>query len=408
MSEVVPSKKVQQIEASPTLALVAKAKELVAEGKDVISLSVGEPDWPTLNVAKKAGVEAINNDFTKYTPATGIAPLRQAIADQTNADFKTKYDINNVAVATGGKFVIYSLLYSILNSGDEVLMPTPFWVSYPAIVGICEAKTIAIKTNKSEQFKLTPELLEKHISDKSRVLILNSPSNPSGFLYSQKELNALAVVIKKYPKLLVLSDDIYNRLTFDYDVAPHLLNSNVDISKQIFIVNGVSKSYSMTGWRIGWAIGDKAIIKAMGAFQSQTTSSTVSVSQKAALAAITEGREELLEVKKLLKSRRDFVLPLLNSIEGVSVSQPDGAFYMWADVSECFGKSFKDTKIKGSEDFAKLLLENHSVVVVPGKPFGEDDYIRISYAVKEERMKEAINRLSSFIKSLNKESLFSI
>lgn len=400
MSDLTPSNKVQQIEASPTLVLVSKAKELMAQGKDVISLSVGEPDWPTLSVAKKAGIDAINNDFTKYTPATGIAPLRQAIADQTNADFNSKYEINNVAVATGGKFVIYSLLYSILNPGDEVLMPTPFWVSYPAIVGICEAKPIAIKTNKTEQFKLTPELLEKYISDKSRVLILNSPSNPSGFLYSQAELNALAKVIKKYPNLLVLSDDIYNRLTFDYDVAPHLLKSDVDISKQIFIVNGVSKSYSMTGWRIGWAIGDKAIMKAMGAFQSQTTSSTVSISQQAALAAITEGKSELNEVKKLLKSRRDFVLPLLNSIEGVSVNQPDGAFYMWADVSECFGKSFKGTNIEGSEDFAKLLLDNYSVVVVPGKPFGEDDYIRISYAVKEERMKEAIDRLSSFISSL--------
>ncbi len=401
MSELTPSNKVQQIEASPTLVLVSKAKELIAQGKDVISLSVGEPDWPTLEVAKQAGIEAINQDFTNYTPARGIAPLRQAIVDQTNNDFKTNYDINNVAVATGGKFVIYSLLYSILNPGDEVLMPTPFWVSYPAIVGICEAKTVAVKTSKNSQFKLTPELLEKHLTDKSRVLILNSPSNPSGFLYTQDELNDLAKVIKKYPRLLVLSDDIYNRLTFDYDVAPHLLNCDTDISKQIFIVNGVSKSYAMTGWRIGWAIGDKNIIGAMGAFQSQTTSSTVSISQKAAVAAILKGGDELIKIKKLLKNRRDFVLPLLNAIDGVSVSKPDGAFYMWADVSGCYGKSFNDSKINGSDDFARLLLENYSVVVVPGNPFGEDDYIRISYAVKEERMKEAIDRIHSFISSMS-------
>ena len=362
---------------------------------------MGEPDWPTLEVAKQAGVNAIQKDFTKYTPARGIAPLRQAIIDQTNKDFGVNYDIDNVAVATGGKFVIYSLLYSILNPGDEVLMPTPFWVSYPAIVGICEAKTVAVKTSKESQFKLTPELLEKNITDKSRVLILNSPSNPSGFLYSQAELNELAKVIKKYPRLLVLSDDIYNRLTFDYDVAPHLLNCDTDISKQIFIVNGVSKSYSMTGWRIGWAIGDKNIIKAMGAFQSQTTSSTVSISQQASLAAIQNGGAELVKIKKLLKDRRDFVLPLLNAIDGVSVNQPDGAFYMWTDVSGCYGKSYKGLKVSGSEDFAKLLLENYSVVVVPGKPFGEDDYIRISYVVKEERMKEAIDRISTFINTLS-------
>ncbi len=401
MAGIIPSQKVQQIEASPTLVLVAKAKELIAKGKDVISLSVGEPDWPTMGVAKQAGLEAINSNFTKYTPARGIAPLRQAIVNQVNRDFSSDYDIDNVAVATGGKFVIYSLLYSILNPDDEVLIPTPFWVSYPSIVGICGAKTKSIRTTSKNKFKLTPESLENAISSKSRVLILNSPSNPSGFLYTQEELNELAKVIKNHPNLLVLSDDIYNRLAFDYDVSPHLLNSKLDISQQLFIVNGVSKSYSMTGWRIGWAVGDKAIIKSMGNFQSQTTSSTVAISQKAALAAIKNGANELAEVKKLLKKRRDFALPLLNTIDELDVTQPDGAFYMWTNVSKTYGKKFNGKLISGSNDFASYLLEKYSVVVVPGKPFGEDDFVRISYAINEERMEEAIKRIASFIAELS-------
>ena len=205
-----PSQRVQQIEASPTLVLVSKAKKLAAEGKDVISLSVGEPDWPTIVDAKDAGIEAIQNDFTNYTPARGIAPLRESIVKQTNNDFGTNYTVDNVTVATGGKFVLYSLFYSLINPGDEVLIPEPFWVSYPAIVSICGGVTKALKTTKENQFKLTPSLLESSITDKTRVLLLNSPSNPTGFLYSQDELNALAEVIKKHPNLIVVSDDIYN------------------------------------------------------------------------------------------------------------------------------------------------------------------------------------------------------
>ncbi len=398
--KVTPSKNVQNIEASPTLVLVSKAKELMRQGKDVISLSVGEPDWPTMDVAKKAGIESIEQNFTKYTPATGILPLREAIAQQVNDDFGTQYQPENVATATGGKFVIYSLLYSLLNSGDEVLIPSPYWVSYPSIVQLCGATSKIITTSEQNQFKLTPDLLEKAIGPKTRLLLLNSPSNPTGFLYTQEELNELAKVIVKHPQLLVMSDDIYNRLSFDHKVAPHLLQSGQDLSSQLFIVNGVSKTYSMTGWRIGWAVGDSAIMSAMGKLQSQTTSSACSVSQKAALAAIQHGEPELKTCIELLRQRRDHVFPLLNHLPGVNVLKPDGAFYMWTNVSGCFGKSYKGQPIQCSQDFAQLLLENYSVVVVPGEPFGQDGYIRISYALQKERMNEAVDRMAKFIDEL--------
>ncbi len=395
-----PSSQVLKIEPSPTLVLVSKAKQLAAEGKDVISLSVGEPDWPTLAVAKQAGVNAINEDFTRYTPARGIAPLRQAIVDQANKDFNTNYDTNNVTVATGGKFVIYSLLYSLLEPGDEVLIPEPFWVSYPTIVSICGGVVKPLETKEANGFKLTASELEKSITDKTRLLLLNSPSNPTGNLYTQTELNELAAVIEKHPNLLVLSDDIYNRLSFDFEVAPHLLKSGCNIADQVFLVNGISKSYAMTGWRIGWAIGNNEIMAAMGSFQSQTTSSACSISQKAALAAIQCDPAELTEIKTQLKERRDFAVSKFNSIDMLSCAQPDGAFYIWLDVSKTFGKSYKGSVIHGSSEFAKYLLDDYHVVVVPGKPFNGEGYVRVSYAVNTERMTQALERLQTFLNTL--------
>jgi len=399
--DIQPSKKVSLIEPSPTLALVTQAKKLAAEGKDVISLSVGEPDWPTINVAKKAGIKAIEDNFTNYTPARGIAPLREAIAKQTNSDFGTSYTTDNVTVATGGKYVIYSLLYSLINSGDEVLLPEPFWVSYPAIVNMCGGVVKPVKTTAANSFKMTAAELKKSITPKTKVLMLNSPSNPTGFIYSQNELNEIAKVIKDHPQLLVISDDIYNRLCFTHEIAPHLLFSKEDIFNQLFLVNGVSKSYAMTGWRIGWALGHKNIMSSMGRFQSQTTSSTCAISQKAAIAAIGESGAEIQSIRKLLEKRRDFAVSELNKIEMLHCEVPLGAFYLWVNIDKTFGKTYKGHSIKGSEEFSKYLLEDLHVVVVPGKPFNGEGYIRLSYAVNEEKMTEAINRIKTYINELS-------
>jgi aspartate aminotransferase len=396
------SEKIKNLKGSPTLTLAAKAGELKAAGKDVISLSVGEPDWDTFESIKSAAKQAMDNGKTKYTPVGGTPELKEAIASQTAADLRLDYSAANVTVSSGGKFVIYSAFQTLLNPVDEVLIPSPYWVSYPDMVSLIGGVPKIVKTKAENGFKMTPSELRDAITEKTKILVLNSPSNPTGEIYSETELGELGEVLKVNPNLVILSDDIYNRLVFEEPfLAPHILHSTPELQDRTVAVNGISKTYSMTGWRLGWAVGPKEIIAAMSRFQSQTTSCASSISQAAAVSAILEGQQELRETLKMLKERRDFVFKGLNAIEGINAPEPQGAFYIWPDISACLGKSYQGKQLNDAADFAQALLESKMVVAVPGSAFGQDGRLRVSYALNKERMGEALERISSFIGDLS-------
>ncbi|MBT4761887.1 MAG: pyridoxal phosphate-dependent aminotransferase [Bdellovibrionaceae bacterium] len=395
------SDRAKGLQPSPTLALATKAKELKAQGHDVISLSVGEPDWDTFDSVKRAGILAIENGETKYAPSNGIPELRKAIAGQVNNDLSVNYKDTEVTVSTGGKFILFSIMQVICNPGDEVIIPAPYWVSYPVMTELAGGKPIVVECGKSENYKLTPELLEKSITKKTKALILNSPSNPTGFYYSLAELKALAKVLESHPGIVIISDDIYNRLVFsDSGLAPHILMASKKLKDRTVIVNGVSKTYSMTGWRLGWALGPAEIIGAMNKYQSQTVSCASPFTQKAAVQAIVAGGQEFAESLIKLKKRRDFVFSQLTDIDGFELQEPQGAFYAWPNVSAHFGKSYDGQKIENSKDFAKHLLEDQMVVAVPGVDFGLEGYLRMSYALSTDRMGEAVTRIKSFLAKL--------
>ena len=394
------SKRVSYLKPSATLALSARANELKAEGKDVISLAVGEPDWNTFQVASSAGIQAIEDGLTKYVPASGTLELRKAIAQKTSQETGIQYEFKNVSVTGGAKFSIFTALQCLVDLGDEVIFPSPYWVSYPAMVELSEGKAIIVPTLESEKFKLKNSALKEHLNDKTKVVLLNSPSNPTGEYYEESELREVADVVLEYPRVIILVDDIYNCLTFNGKVAPHILNVAPELSERTVCVNGVSKTYAMTGWRIGWAVGPESIIKAMTNYQSQALGCASAISQKAALAAIQGGQPELESSLKILKERRDFAVNTLNKIDGLNVSPPGGAFYIWLNISQLLGKSFEGQTLKTSSAFCEALLMSQMVVTVPGIEFGMEGYLRLSYALSQERMGEAIGRVHNFVKTL--------
>lgn len=396
------SEKAKSLKPSPTLQLAAKAKELKAEGHDVISLSVGEPDWDTFDSIKKAGVEALQSGQTKYTPSNGLPELRNAIAEQFKKDVGLEYAPDQVTVSSGAKFIIFSALQMICDPGDEVVIAAPYWVSYPTMVELAGGMPRVVICDKSSDFKLTPELLKEAISKKTKAVILNSPSNPVGNMYSLEEFQALGEVLKEHPEIVVLSDDIYNRLVFnEKGLAPNLLEACPELQSRTIVVNGPSKTYSMTGWRLGWALGPKEIISAMTKYQSQSVSCAAGFTQVAVAHAIKNSDDELKQALVKLKERRDFVYNKLSEVEGVAVNPPEGAFYIWPDISSFIGKSYEGNKIKSSKDFSAFLLEDQMVVAVPGIEFGLDGYLRISYALSEDRMTQAIDRIKAFTAKLN-------
>ena len=395
------SERIKALRPSPTLALSAKAKAMAAEGKDVISLTVGEPDWDTFASAKKAGIQAIEMGKTKYAPTEGYPELRRAIIDQTFKETGIKFEMYDVTVSAGGKFIIYSALQSICNAGDEILIPAPYWVSYPDMVQLCEGKSKIIVCGHDSGFKLTAELLEESITRKTKLLIINSPSNPTGETYSADELRELTNVLLKNPHVLVLTDDIYNRLYFEAPVAPHILQVEPRLRDRVLVVSGVSKSYSMTGWRVGWALGPKWWIDGMNVYQSQTVSCAASISQMAAIEGIKNGEQEIPQAVASLKKRRDFFGQKLRSVSGLEFSMPTGAFYFWLDIRNFIGKSWQGKEISGSQDFVKILLEDFLVATVDGLSFGLEGYIRVSYAVNEKKLEEAVTRIARFCSGIS-------
>lgn len=392
------SNRIKSLKPSPTLALAAKAKELKAKGLDVVSLTVGEPDWDTYNNVKTVAIKAIEAGDTKYTPSNGTPELREAIAKQVSSDFGVSYTPNEVTVSTGGKFVIFSALQSLINPGDEVIIPAPYWVSYPSQVELADGRPVIVTTQAKNRFTLVAEELEKAITPKTKMLILNSPSNPTGNMYTKDSLMGLAKVLEKHPKIIVMSDDIYNRLVFTSEkIAPHLLQVAPHFKDRMVIINGVAKSYSMTGWRLGWALGPQNLIAAMTNYQSQSVSCVPGFIQKATVEAIMNSDKELKHSLETLKARRDKVFRMLKELPNVKTDNPDGAFYFWPDIRFYLGKSWKGRTIANSSDFSATLLEQHNVAVVPGSEFGIEGFLRLSYALKDSDMEKAISRLSTFL-----------
>ncbi|MFZ3228577.1 MAG: pyridoxal phosphate-dependent aminotransferase [Pseudobdellovibrio sp.] len=395
------SKKAQKLKTSPTLFLVSKAKELQAKGHDVISLTVGEPDWPTYPMAAEAGIHAIQSGQTKYTSAQGTLELRNAILKRTKEDLQQEYSLQEVTVTSGAKFAIFAALQVLCDPQDEVIVHSPYWVSYPAMAELADAVPKIITCTEKENFKLTAEALEKNITEKTKVFLFCSPSNPTGFVYTNAELKKLTDVLIKYPRIHIITDDMYHRLMFDGSIrAPHILDVAPELKSRTVVINGASKAYSMTGWRIGWALGPQKIIQALGDYASQSTGAPCSISQAAAVPAILNGESNIQETNSILKARLQAALDGFKIIPEFKVFEPQGAFYLWVNVSKVIGRSFQNEKINSSQDFCKILLEKFFVSTVPGEEFGNVGYMRLSFAIESKRMLEAILRMRSLVQQL--------
>ena len=391
------SNTLKRIKPSPTIAVSQKARELKAAGKDVIGLGAGEPDFDTPENIKKAAIEAINKGDTKYTAVDGTPSLKKAIVEKFKRENNLKYLTSEITVGTGGKQVIYNAFMATLNKGDEVIIPAPYWVSYPDMVLLAGGKPKIVKCGESDGFKLTPKSLRKAITKKTKWLILNSPSNPTGASYTRNEIESLSKVLIKYKNIYILSDDIYEHITYD-NFNFYTIAQVSKLKSRTLTMNGVSKSYAMTGWRIGYAAGPKEIIKAIGKIQSQSTSNPSSISQAAAVEALN-GSQDFIKIRaEAFKERRDFVVNSLNKIKGITCIKPSGAFYVFPS---CRGLLNKKTKLKTDKDFVEKLLENSNVAVVQGSAFGLDGYFRISYATSMNNLKKALERISNFCKNLN-------
>ncbi len=395
------AKRLQAVKPSPTLAVAAKAKELAAKGVNIISLAAGEPDFDTPDNIKQAAIEGIKNGQTKYTAVSGTPELRKAVCAKFKRENNIEYSIDEVIVGAGGKQVIYNLFMATIDEGDEVIIPAPYWVSYPDMVLLAGGKPVFVTADMNKGFRVSAIDIEKAITNKTKWLIINSPSNPTGAAYNKEELKQITDLLRKYPQLHIMSDDIYEHIIFDDFKFCTLAEIAPDLKERIFIVNGVSKSYSMTGWRIGYGAGSKEIIKAMDVIQSQSTSNPSSISQVAALEALS-GEQGFIKVNtKNFQKKRDLVLKLVNDINGLDCYKSEGAFYLFPKCSNLFGKKTPaGITINNGSDLATYLLEYANVAIVPGIAFGLEGYFRISYATSEEILTEACDRMSKAISQL--------
>ena len=391
------SDSLKRIKPSPTLAVTQKARELKAAGKDVIGLGAGEPDFDTPDNIKEAAIEAIKKGDTKYTAVDGTPALKEAIVNKFKRENNLNYKVDEITVGAGGKHVIYNLMMATLNKGDEVIIPAPYWVSYPDIVLLAGGTPIVIECSEEQEFKLTAKDLESKINNNTKWVILNSPSNPTGACYSEQELKNLSQVLKRKPHVNILSDDIYEHVTYD-GLKFFTMAQVPELKSRVVTMNGVSKSYAMTGWRIGYAGGPKDIIKAIAKIQSQSTTNPSSISQAAAVEALNGTQDFIKTRSDSFKERRDYVVETLNSINGLSCLKPIGAFYVFPNCKKLLGKK---TKLKTDKEFVEKLLEKAEVAVVQGSAFGLDGYFRISYATSMENLKKALDRIKLFCESLN-------
>ncbi|MBW2650536.1 MAG: pyridoxal phosphate-dependent aminotransferase [Deltaproteobacteria bacterium] len=393
------AKRVERVKPSQTLAITAKANALRAEGRDIISFGAGEPDFNTPVNIRDAAVSAIQDGFTRYTPVGGIPELKDAIIEKFRRDNGLAYKRSEVVVSCGAKHVLYNLAQALFDEGDEVIIPSPYWVSYPDIVLLSGAEPVILETKESNGFKITPKQLEGAINKRTRALVLNSPSNPTGSTYTFAELEALAKVIVE-KNILVISDEIYEKIVYGGFPFSSIAMVNEDVKKLSVVVNGVSKAYAMTGWRIGYAAGPEDIISAMTKIQSQNTSNPASISQKAAVEALNGDQGVVTEMVQEFEKRRHYIVDALNGMTGINCMNPEGAFYVFPDVSSLYGKSYDGKLITGSASLAEYLLDVANVAVVPGIAFGSDDHIRLSYATSMKNIREGITRIEDAVKNL--------
>ena len=393
------SERIRTINPSPTLAMNAKALSMRAAGIDVISFGVGEPDFDTPKHIREEAIRAIEEGFTRYTAVGGIPELKNAIVEKFKRDNDLSYEPDEVMVSCGGKHVLYNLAQAFLNPGDEVIIPAPYWVSYPPIVILAGASPVIVGTQEADDFKLSPESLEKAITPRTRLLILNSPSNPTGSVYTESELRALTEIILKY-NIWVISDEIYEKLIFDDRPFHSVAQLSEEAKSKTFVVNGVSKTYAMTGWRIGYVAGPRQIMAGMTKIQSQSTSNPNSIAQKAAVAALNGPQDSIETMVEAFVSRREYLLERLNAIKGVHCNVPGGAFYAFPNFSHYFNAETEGRAIKGSVDLCEYLLTEARVALVPGIAFGDDGFIRFSYATGLETIKEGLDRIESALGKL--------
>jgi len=393
------SKCMGRIQESPTLAITAKALKLKSEGKDIIGLAAGEPDFDTPDFIKDAAIQAIQSGFTKYTAATGTPSLKKAIVTKLSRENKLSYEVNEVIVGTGGKQCIFNLCLAILDHEDEVIIPAPYWVSYTDIAELTGAKSVVISCGIDQEFKILPSQLENAITENTKLVMLNSPSNPTGSVYSESELKELAKVLLKYPKVLIGTDDIYEKINLNDEPFFNIAMVEPKLKDRTIILSGVSKAYSMTGWRIGYAAGPSHIIKAMGILQSQSTSNPTSISQVAAEAALNSDQTCIVPMVNAFKERHRFVVDAFNEIEGIQCIDAKGAFYSFPFAKEAINKLFTQGKLKENNDisFSEYLLETKGVAIVPGTAFGAPNYFRISFATSLENLKQALKRIKEAI-----------
>lgn len=389
--------RVQRIKPSPTLAVSARADELMAAGKNIINLGVGEPDFDTPAHIKQAAIEAINKGYTKYTAVDGTTGLKKAIIDKFLRDNQLTYKPNQILVSAGAKHSFYNLFAALLNEGDEVIIPAPYWVSYPDMAKLCDATPVVISTGIEQNFKITPAQLEAAITPKTRILVLNSPSNPTGVAYTAAELNALAEVLLRYPHVIIASDDIYEHTLWSKEPFTNIVTVCPALYDRTVVINGASKAYAMTGWRIGYAAGPANIIAAMKKVQSQSTSNPTSISQYATEAALNGDQNCIKTMIKAYKERHDFVVAALKQMPGVKCEPSDGTFYSFPNVQAIIDKS---NKINNDIELADYLLNEAEVALVPGSAFGAPGYLRISYATSMEKIQEAMKRIAEALKQL--------
>lgn len=390
MSDINLSDRVQRIKPSPTLAITSKAAELRAQGKDIIGLGAGEPDFDTPDHIKQAAIEAINAGKTKYTPVDGTPGLKKAVIDKFKRENGLDYEAGQILVSSGGKQSFFNMALALLNDGDEAIIPAPYWVSYPDMVKVAGGVPVILETDLDSRFKITPQQLEQAITPKTRLFVINSPSNPSGMAYSKEELAALGEVLKKHPDIVIATDDMYEHILWTGQPFVNIVNACPELYDRTVVMNGVSKAYSMTGWRIGYAGGPQKLIAAMKKVQSQSTSNPASISQAAAEAALSGDQQCVKDMVKAFKERHDYVVDALNKLPGVTCAPSDGTFYAFPDFS---GAIADMDGVESCTDLAAQLLETAEVALVPGSAFGAPGCLRLSFAVGMDTLVEAISRI---------------
>ena len=393
------SKKAQRIEASVTLAITAKAKEMKENGIDVISFGAGEPDFNTPENIINAAIKAMEEGNTKYTSVNGILPLREAICKKFKEDNGLIYKPSQIVVSTGAKQTLANVFLAILNPGDEVIVPNPYWVSYPELIRLADGKPVFVESDESSSYKFTKENLEKAVTEKTKAIILNTPNNPTGTIYNREELTEIAEFAKKY-NLIIVSDEMYEKLIYDGESHVSIASISDDAYERTIVINGLSKSYAMTGWRLGYCGATEKIAKLMTNIQSHMTSNVCSITQYAAIEALNGPQDKVKEMIAEFEKRRNYMANTLQEMNNLSIIKPQGAFYIMINIDKCLGKEINGEKINDSMDFSAKLLECEKVAVIPGKAFGLDNYVRVSYATSMELIEKGLERINKFVNKL--------